>query len=509
MARYGIKTRVIEKRKANVRGGHADGIQCRSLEILESFDLVDRIVRESCHMAEVSSIDPESSNPGDDGLIHRASRMSNTIPGISRFPCGVLLAQHRIEAIFLEELGKYPKVNIERDVTPVSIEIDRQQIRDHDSRPITVKLRQAAGGGLVPALNGVIGDESHDNKQDDPTLNRDHDCHETIRAKYVIGCDGAHSWTRAQLGFHMEGEQTEFIWGVLDTCNLGWKLALVIKGLANPSILKTYESERRGVAKELIAFDQEYSKLWSSRPTSSLTDKNDNKSVSMTDFERAFIQQQLFSSGFGVCYSPSVLTANTNQQLANATPIGKRFPSFRVINHSDARSHYFASLLKATGQFHIILFAGDVSRPAQMRRVNGFCDRITRASKSLPLLEPLHRDGASCGLNRRSIATILTLHSAPRRNVEFHSFPPLLRPYDNELGYDYDRIFADEESYYEGHGRAYEGYGVDAERGCALVVRPDGHVAWIGEVDDGEGMVEWLGGFLVGGMEGGGGVARG
>lgn len=39
---------------------------------------------------------------------------------------------------------------------------------------------------------------------------------ETIRAKYMIGCDGAHSWTRRQLEFTMEGEQTDLIWGVLD-----------------------------------------------------------------------------------------------------------------------------------------------------------------------------------------------------------------------------------------------------------------------------------------------------
>lgn len=39
---------------------------------------------------------------------------------------------------------------------------------------------------------------------------------EILHAKYMIGCDGAHSWTRRQLGFKMEGEQTDFIWGVLD-----------------------------------------------------------------------------------------------------------------------------------------------------------------------------------------------------------------------------------------------------------------------------------------------------
>jgi phenol 2-monooxygenase len=35
---------------------------------------------------------------------------------------------------------------------------------------------------------------------------------ERIRAKYMIGCDGAHSWTRRQLGFQLVGEQTDYIW---------------------------------------------------------------------------------------------------------------------------------------------------------------------------------------------------------------------------------------------------------------------------------------------------------
>lgn len=29
---------------------------------------------------------------------------------------------------------------------------------------------------------------------------------EKVKAKYVIGCDGAHSWTRAQLGIEMVGD---------------------------------------------------------------------------------------------------------------------------------------------------------------------------------------------------------------------------------------------------------------------------------------------------------------
>ncbi len=97
---------------------------------------------------------------------------------------------------------------------------------------------------------------------------------------------------------------------------------------------------------------------------------------------------------------------------------------------------------------------------------------------------------------RGGIARLLTIHSAPRHAVEIHDFPPLLLPYDENLGYDYNCIFVDGESYYEGHGRAYKGYGIDPIRGCLILVRPDQHVAWIGELEDVQGLEDYFAAFL-------------
>lgn len=38
------------------------------------------------------------------------------------------------------------------------------------------------------------------------TLEKADGVSETVKAKYVVGCDGAHSWTRRQLGFDMVGD---------------------------------------------------------------------------------------------------------------------------------------------------------------------------------------------------------------------------------------------------------------------------------------------------------------
>lgn len=244
----------------------------------------------------------------------------------------------------------------------------------------------------------------------------------------------------------------------------------------------------------------------------------------MSEFERAFVQQQLFSSALGVCYKPNILITSdgsastgherdaestitssrvtSQQSLAPGAALGKRFPSFKVINHCDAQSWHFAEWLKADGLFHIVLFAGDVSLPSQMERVHAFAREVAARSRLLRLRHyPNLANGSISGksINRDdAVANIWTIHSALRQNVEFHDFPALLRPYDDELGYDYNRIFVDEESYYEGHGHAYEGYGVDKTRGCVTVVRPDHHVAWIGELEDVARLEACFAGFLVG-----------
>jgi 2-polyprenyl-6-methoxyphenol hydroxylase-like FAD-dependent oxidoreductase len=50
-----------------------------------------------------------------------------------------------------------------------------------------------------------------------------------------------------------------------DACNLGWKLAYVVKGLARPSLLHTYEVERRRVAAESMEAEAALAEICASR----------------------------------------------------------------------------------------------------------------------------------------------------------------------------------------------------------------------------------------------------
>ncbi|KAJ3959946.1 hypothetical protein N0V92_003442 [Colletotrichum tropicale] len=78
-----------------------------------------------------------------------------------------------------------------------------------------------------------------------------------IASNYVIGCDGAKSEVRKSLNIETEGEDGCGLGlnsGLADAHNLVYKIAAVHQGWAKPSILDTYEADRRQIA--LVASSQ-------------------------------------------------------------------------------------------------------------------------------------------------------------------------------------------------------------------------------------------------------------
>jgi hypothetical protein len=275
-----------------------------------------------------------------------------------------------------------------------------------------------------------------------------------------------------------------------DSYNLGWKIAMVVKGVAQPSILKTYQSERRRIAQDLIAFDHKFSRLFSGRPAK---DVMDEEGVNMEDFKNAFLKGNMFASGLSVDYGTSMLVAKPGdptaegdgtdvssshsqhvvgkQELATNVKLGMRFPSYKVLNQSDARPWQFQAKLKSDGRFRLVVFAGAVLDSTQQSRLRAFCEELT---KSTFLAPHLHKN-----------IEILTVHASPRMDTELlRDFPDVLHPFDAKTGWDYDSVYVDDESYHEGFDEAYKGYGVDKEKGCVVVARPDQYVGHVDSLDE-------------------------
>jgi len=55
----------------------------------------------------------------------------------------------------------------------------------------------------------------------------------------------------------------------------------------------------------------------------------------------------------------------------------------------------------------------------------------------------------------------------------------------------FDTVFADCKSYHNGHGQAYQGYGIDEKAGCIVIIRPDQYVAEVLRMDQYEQIGEW------------------
>lgn len=225
LSRLGVKTRIVDKRGTKVFNGQADGLQCRTLEIFDSFDFAHRAWRESNHMLEINLWNPDS-----EGVIRRSDKIPDTIPGISRFQ-QIVLHQGRIERFYLDSIAAHSDIRVERGVLPESLHFDESKAEENDAHPIRVKLRHLDEEEATPkqsatSANGAAIQDGlfRSNLADDDTadlleasrLKDKAGGTEEVHAKYMVGCDGARSWVRNEIGFSLHGDSTDYVWGVLD-----------------------------------------------------------------------------------------------------------------------------------------------------------------------------------------------------------------------------------------------------------------------------------------------------
>jgi phenol 2-monooxygenase len=194
LARYGItgsSLLCLDSKPGTLKAGQADGLQPRTLEVLQSLGIASEIIEEGCHMEEVAFWNPVAqSSQGDYSGTKRGIERSEFVPDVNvpaRFPFEVTIHQGRIERILQENLHLYaPEDTIRRLHRFLEYVVDQADPKF----PILVKYEyDQADGTTKQAL---------------------------VRAKYLVGADGARSRVRKCMGFDLEGETTDHIWGVCD-----------------------------------------------------------------------------------------------------------------------------------------------------------------------------------------------------------------------------------------------------------------------------------------------------
>ncbi|KAF8628709.1 hypothetical protein AX17_005932 [Amanita inopinata Kibby_2008] len=187
LAKAGVNVRIIDMKPVKVMVGQADGISPRTIEVFQSYGLAERLLKEGNQIHLTAFY-----NPGPDGAIELTDRVADVTVSDARYPYEVTIHQGVIEDLFLDSMGKMG-VEVSRPVIPVSMQLsdDLHTLQDLASYPVRVMLKH------LDSLDDQVATE-------------------VVHAKFVIGTDGAHSWVRKSLGIAMEGEQTDYVWGVVD-----------------------------------------------------------------------------------------------------------------------------------------------------------------------------------------------------------------------------------------------------------------------------------------------------
>ncbi len=177
----GVTTRIVERRPGRLAIGQADGIQARSVETFQAFGFAERIIAEAYRITEMAFWKPD---PADPSRIVRAARTLDDPAGISEFP-HLIVNQARVLDYFAEFMAHAPT----RMAPDYGYEFKALEVGEGEY-PVTVTLVHTSG----------------------PDAGQER----TVRAKYVVGADGARSRVRDSIGCTMAGDKANHAWGVMD-----------------------------------------------------------------------------------------------------------------------------------------------------------------------------------------------------------------------------------------------------------------------------------------------------
>lgn len=182
-----IKTCIVEQKSGPMLFGQADGISCRTMEIMEAFNSSELLVKETYQLHQNAFWEPDFEHPEN---IKRTHKVPDARLGLSEFTHGVV-NQARLHDILLD--------GMERSVTHlvphynrrlVELTVDSSLTQDLAAYPVTATFERndAASSSHV----------------------------ETLKARYVVGCDGARSAVRKNLSIPLQGDSANKAWGVMD-----------------------------------------------------------------------------------------------------------------------------------------------------------------------------------------------------------------------------------------------------------------------------------------------------
>ena len=219
-----IRTMLVEPKLGPMEKGQADGISVRSMEMFQAFGFAEKVKREAVWINETTFW-----APGDAAALARVARVQDVPDGISEMP-HVLINQARVHDMFLDLMRRAPtRLEPDYGLKVAGLSVD-PAATDY---PVTVTLEHTAPG-----------------REGQTT---------TLRANYVIGCDGARSAVRSAIGGALHGDAAHQAWGVIDVLGVtdfpDWRMKSFVRS-QHDGILMVLPREGGHLVRLYVEMDQ-------------------------------------------------------------------------------------------------------------------------------------------------------------------------------------------------------------------------------------------------------------
>ncbi len=177
-----IQTMIVDPKPGPLEKGQADGINTRTMEMFQAFGFAETVKRESYWVNQTAFWMPDAENPAH---IRRVGHVQDVPDDSSEMP-HTLINQARVHELFLNVMRNAPA----------------RLAPDYGWSVTDVQVDDAAPDYPVTATLENTGINPGDRHQ--------------VRARYVVGCDGARSRVRKAIGGTLHGDAAHQAWGVMD-----------------------------------------------------------------------------------------------------------------------------------------------------------------------------------------------------------------------------------------------------------------------------------------------------
>jgi phenol 2-monooxygenase len=252
---------------------------------------------------------------------------------------------------------------------------------------------------------------------------------------------------------HSSGAAQGLNTGIHDAVNLGWKLALQIRGITKPDILETYSAERKTAVQKLIDYDKDISVLMSHKFPAWY--KGDRSADPYILLGKIFEEAASFNTGLGIRYPENVLNQTLGASSLSVAP-GSRPPDVELTMPGTNLKTRFQSITHNFAKFYALVFAGNA----------------TSTKNSLLGLKEFLASEPGKGLATHEAIEWITITStvgcSPYEAIGMTPFG---------------------KTYFDPTNVAHDKFGVASDTGSVLIVRPDGLLGaggplegqWVGE----------------------------